>query len=319
MNIVVLDGYMLNPGDLSWEGLERFGRVTVYDRTLPADVADRAAGADVVLTNKALLTAETISRLPQLKYIGVMATGFNVVDIQAARAAGIHVTNVPGYGSASVAQMTFALLLELCSQVGRHHEAVQRGEWTNGPDFALTVAPLTELQGKRFGIVGMGDIGQAVARIALAFGMEVAAASRTRKALDGVGGPVRWLELPELLATADVVSLHCPLTPDTQRLIRRDTLAGLKPTAFLLNTSRGGLVDEQDLADALNEGRIAGCGLDVLSSEPPSASNPLLHARNCIITPHNAWATKEARSRLLATAIANVEAFAAGQPTNLVT
>lgn len=317
MNIVVLDGYMLNPGDLSWDGLRKLGNVTVHERTAPEDVADRAAEADIVLTNKAILSADTIDRLPRLRYIGVMATGYNVVDIDAARAAGIVVTNVPGYSSASVAQLTFALLLELCSQVGKHHDAVQRGEWTASPDFAFTVAPLMELSGKTFGVVGMGEIGQAAARIALSFGMNVVASSRSRKPVD-IGGPFMWLDMPELLASADVVSLHCPLTAETQRLIRRDTLALMKPTALLINTSRGGLVDEQDLADALNAGTIAGCGVDVLSSEPPSADNPLLHARNCIITPHIGWATKEARTRLMDITIHNVEAFLAGRAINIV-
>lgn len=318
MKIVVLDGYMLNPGDLSWEALKRIGELTVYDRTDPVDVAVRAAEADAVLTNKAVLTAETIARLPHLRYIGVMATGYNVVDIAAARAAGVVVTNVPGYSSASVAQLAFALLLELSMQVGQHHDAaVRRGGWATSPDFSMKVAPLVELSGKTFGIVGMGDIGQAAARIALGFGMKVAVASRTRKPID-IGGDVVWMELPELLAASDAVSLHCPLTPDTERLIRRDTLARMKPSAFLINTSRGGLVDEQDLADALNEGRIAGCGLDVLSSEPPSPANPLLHARNCLITPHIGWATREARARCMATTAANLEAFVAGQPVNAV-
>jgi len=317
MNIVVLDGYMMNPGDLSWEGLKRLGNLAVYDRTPPADVAARAAEADIVLTNKALLTAETIARLPRLKYIGVMATGYNVVDLAAARAAGIRVANVPDYSTASVAQLAFALLLELCMQVGKHHDAVSRGEWTASPDFSLNIASLSELSGKTFGVVGMGDIGQAAARIALAFGMKVAVASRTRKQVD-VGGEVEWMELPALLSAADVVSLHCPLTPDTDRLIRRDTLALMKPSAYLINTSRGGLTDEQDLADALNEGRIAGCGLDVLSAEPPAAANPLLQAKNCIVTPHVGWATLEARSRLMATTVANVEAFLAGRPVHIV-
>lgn len=318
MKIVVLDGYMLNPGDLSWEALERIGELTVYDRTDPADVAARAAEADAVLTNKAVLTAETIARLPRLRYIGVMATGYNVVDIAAARAAGITVTNVPGYSSASVAQLAFALLLELSMQVWKHHDAaVRQGGWAASADFSMKVAPLVELSGKTFGIVGMGDIGQAAARIALGFGMRVAVASRTRKPVD-VGGDVAWMELPELLAASDVVSLHCPLTPDTERLIRRDTLARMKPSAYLINTSRGGLVDEQDLADALNVGTIAGCGLDVLSSEPPSPDNPLLHARNCLITPHVGWATREARTRCMATTAANLEAFVAGRPIHSV-
>lgn len=318
MKIVVLDGYMLNPGDLSWEELRRFGELTVYERTDPADVAARAAEADAVLTNKAVLTAETIARLPRLRYIGVMATGYNVVDISAARAAGIVVTNVPGYSSASVAQLAFALLLELSMQIWRHHDAaVHQGGWTTSPDFSMKVAPLVELSGKTFGIVGMGDIGQAAARIAQGFGMKVAVASRTRKPVE-VGGEIAWMELPDLLAASDVVSLHCPLTPDTERLIRRDTLARMKPSAYLINTSRGGLVDEQDLADALNEGTIAGCGLDVLSSEPPSPANPLLRARNCLITPHVGWATREARTRCMATTAANLEAFVAGRPVHVV-
>ncbi|WP_276357765.1 D-2-hydroxyacid dehydrogenase [Cohnella caldifontis] len=317
MNIVVLDGYALNPGDLSWEGLQRLGRLTVYDRTPPEEIVGRSAGADMILTNKTPLNAETISRLPRLKYIGVMATGYNIVDVKAARDAGIMVTNVPGYSTLSVAQLTFALLLELILHVAKHDEAVHSGAWVKSPDFSFTVASLTELQGKTFGVVGMGDIGQAAARIAFAFGMRVAAYSRTRKELS-LGGDIEWLDRTELLERADVVSLHCPLTPETDRLIHRDTLARMKPTAYLLNTARGGLIDEADLAEALNEGRIAGCGLDVLSSEPPSPSNPLLTARNCLLTPHIGWASKEARQRLLDIAVSNAKGFMEGTPVYTV-
>jgi len=317
LNIVVLDGYALNPGDLSWEGLRRLGRLTVYDRTPPEEIVGRSAGADMILTNKTPLNAETISRLPRLKYIGVMATGYNIVDVKAARDAGIMVTNVPGYSTLSVAQLTFALLLELILHVAKHDEAVHSGAWVKSPDFSFTVASLTELQGKTFGVVGMGDIGQAAARIAFAFGMRVAAYSRTRKELS-LGGDIEWLDRTELLERADVVSLHCPLTPETDRLIRRETLARMKPTAYLLNTARGGLIDEADLAEALNEGRIAGCGLDVLSSEPPSPSNPLLTARNCLLTPHIGWASKEARQRLLDIAVSNAKGFMEGTPVYTV-
>ncbi|WEK54772.1 MAG: D-2-hydroxyacid dehydrogenase [Candidatus Cohnella colombiensis] len=317
MNIVVLDGYTLNPGDLSWGRLEKLGRVTVYDRTPANEIVSRSSEADIILTNKTPLTAETIANLPRLRYIGVLATGYNIVDIQAAQKADILVTNVPGYSRSSVAQLTFALLLELCLHVGKHNEAIHQGKWANSPDFSFTVSPLSELQGKTFGVVGFGDIGQAVAQIALAFGMRVVVASRTRKQ-DNLNGQIEWLDLPELLSTADVISLHCPLTASTERLIRYDTLKQMKQTAYLLNTSRGGLVDELDLANALNEGAIAGCGLDVLSSEPPQTSNPLLTARNCILTPHIAWASKEARIRLLDIAVTNVEAFLEGDPVHLV-
>lgn len=314
MNITVLDGYTLNPGDLSWTALEQFGELTVHDRTAPGEVATRAINADLLLTNKTPVTAETIANLPKLKYIGVLATGYNIVDVAAARAAGIVVTNVPGYSTASVAQLAFSLLLELCLRVQRHSDAVYAGQWTSSPDFCFTVSPLVELQGKTLGIVGMGDIGQAVAAIGRAFGMNIIASSRTRKPLDGV----EWRELLDLLAEADAVSLHCPLTPDTQRLIRQETIARMKPTALLINTSRGGLIDEADLAAALNDGRIGGAGLDVLSAEPPSADNPLLQARNCVITPHIAWATREARGRLMDIAASNIEAFLSGKPKNTV-
>jgi glycerate dehydrogenase len=317
MKIVVLDGYTLNPGDLSWEGLEALGDVTVYDRTPTELILERAAGAEILLTNKTPLRAETLHRLPDLRYIGVLATGYDVVDTKAAADKGIPVTNVPDYGTASVAQMVFALLLELCQRVQRHSDAVYNGEWAASPDFCFWKTPLVELAGKTLGIVGYGAIGEQVARIALAFGMKVVAARRSKPA-EAPFPNFAWAELPELFAVADVVSLHCPLTPETEGMINRGTLGRMKPGAFLINTARGKLIAEQDLADALNAGTIAGAGLDVLSVEPPSPDNPLLHARNCIITPHIAWASKEARARLLDTAVNNVRQYLNGQPKNVV-
>lgn len=317
MKIVVLDGHTLNPGDLSWEGLDRFGEVTVYERTPPDQIVGRAAGAAVLLTNKTPLTDETLSRLPDLKYIGVLATGYNVVDIAAARQRGIPVTNIPTYGTKSVAQLVFALLLELCHHVGAHHEAVRRGDWTAGADFCFWNFPLIELAGKTMGLIGFGRIGRQVAEIAAAFAMNVVAYDKFQSDESGRKN-FKWVELDELLAMSDVVSLHCPLFPETQGIINRDSLGQMKRSAFLINTSRGPLVVDQDLARALDEGRIAGAGLDVLSEEPPRSGNPLLHAQNCIITPHIAWATKEARGRLMDTAVRNVADFLTGNPVNVV-
>jgi glycerate dehydrogenase len=317
MTIVVLDGHALNPGDLSWDELRRYGDVTVHERTPANQVVARARDAAIVLTNKTPLSAETIAALPQLRYIGVLATGYNVVDVQAAHARGIVVCNVPAYGTSSVAQLTFALLLALCHAVERHDQAVHDGAWTHGPDWCFWNTPQRELADKTIGIVGMGNIGRQVAKIADAFGMRVVAHSRRHTDAPPHPG-FAWLPLEELLRRSDVVSLHCPLTPETQGLMNAERIALMKPTAFLLNTSRGPLIVEQDLADALNAGRIAGAALDVLGREPPQAENPLLGARNCLITPHIAWATREARSRLMETAVANVGAFLAGAPRNVV-
>lgn len=317
MKIVVLDGYALNPGDMSWEGLKHLGEVTVYDRTPPHLVLERAQGAEVLLTNKTLLMADTLAELPHLKYIGVLATGYNVVDLSKAKELGITVTNVPAYSTESVAEMTFALLLELCLFAQRHSDAVHAGAWANSKDFCFWNHPLTELHGKTLGIVGFGHIGRRVAEIALAFGMKVVAYSRTVKT-DFVRENFSFVSLGELLSTSDVVTLHCPLTEQTQKLINRETLAQMKPTALLLNTGRGGLLDEEAVADALNGGRLAGLGADVLTEEPANPENPLLTAKNCIITPHIAWATREARGRLMQVATENVKAFLEGRPQNTV-
>ncbi|GAA0539485.1 D-2-hydroxyacid dehydrogenase [Chitinophaga japonensis] len=314
--IVVLDGYALNPGDLDWAPLHALGRVTVYDRTPEAEVAARAKDANIILTNKAIVSAATIAGLPRLQYIGVMATGYNVVDIAAATARQIPVTNVPAYGTAAVAQHTFALILELCGQVGLHAAGVRAGDWSRSADFSYWRSPLHELDGKVLGIIGLGQIGRAVARIAQAFGMQVVAHHRhpERDKMEGV----RFVDIPTCFAIADIVSLHCPLNEQNRGFVNAALLGTMKPGAFLVNTSRGPLINEADLADALNQERIAGAALDVLSLEPPAPDNPLLQARNCIITPHIAWATREARSRLLHTVAANVKAFLEGAPQNLV-
>ena len=315
MNIVVLDGFTLNPGDLTWEELESLGPCAVYDRTPRAEVARRAAAAEIVLTNKTVLDASQIQTLPRLKYIGVLATGTNVVDLAAARARGIPVTNVPTYGTKAVAQMTFALILELAHHVGHHSRTVREGRWTRSPDWCYWDYPLVELGGLALGIVGFGRIGRAVAELSAAFGMKVLACDPAAGAAPAF---VRFVELETLFRESDVVSLHCPLTPQTTNLINVRRLALMKPTAFLINTSRGPLVDEPVLAEALNSGRIAGAALDVLAQEPPPAGNPLLAAQNCIITPHLAWATRAARSRLMKIAVENVRAFMEGRPQNVV-
>jgi glycerate dehydrogenase len=316
MKLAVLDGYCLNPGDLSWDALRRFGEVAVFDRTRLEEVVERAAGAEIVFTNKTPLPGAVLEQLPALRYIGVLATGYNIVDVTAAKARGIVVTNIPTYGTASVAQFVFALLLELCHNVKLHSDAVRAGEWTSNPDWSFWKSPLVELAGRTMGIVGFGRIGRQVGHIAAAMGMHVVAYDTYH------GGPpqysFRWAELEGLLRESDVVSLHSPLFPDTQGMINAKTLALMKRSAFLINTSRGPLVVDRDLADALNAGRLAGAGLDVLSVEPPAADNPLLAARNCLVTPHIAWATREARSRLMDQAVANVAAFLAGGPVNVV-
>lgn len=317
MKIVVLDGFTLNPGDLDWEGLKQFGQLTVYDRTAAAEVQDRIAGAAIVFTNKTPVSAASIQSNPNLRYIGVLATGYNIVDVEAASRQGVAVVNVPGYGTASVVQLTFALLLELCLHVQRHSDAVAAGRWSASADFCFWDYPLMELAGKTIGIIGFGNIGRSVASVAKAFGMNVLLHSRTKKE-DIAGTGSQWASLETLLRESDVVSLHCPLTPETKELINRERLALMKRSAFLLNTSRGPLVHEQDLADALNSGRIAGAGLDVLSAEPPSPDNPLLQARNCIITPHVAWASFEARKRLMEITVSNLAAFLENKPVNLV-
>ncbi len=315
MNICVLDGHTLNPGDLSWDELKQLGPCEIHERTAPAETTRRAAQAEIVLTNKTALGRTEIAALPKLKYIGVLATGTNVVDLTAARERGIPVTNVPAYGTRSVAQATFALLLELTNRVGHHAHRVRKGAWTNATDWCFWDFPLVELDGLTLGLVGFGRIGAAVAEIAHAFGMNVIAHNSSPKPAPPF---VKFVDLETLFRTSDVVSLHCPLTPKTQQLVNTERLAWMKPSVFLLNTSRGPLVDEAALAAALDSGRLAGAAVDVLSSEPPPADNPLLRARNCLITPHNAWGTHAARARLLHVAVDNVRAFLAGKPRNVV-
>lgn len=316
MNIVVLDGYALNPGDLSWEPLQALGSLKIYDRSLPEQVAERASQADIILTNKAIVSGDTIRRLAGLRYIGVMATGYNVVDINAAHAQGIIVTNVPAYGSASVAQLTFSLILELCQGVGVHAESVRKGEWAQSKDFSYWKIPLVELQGKTIAIIGFGEIGRAVATIALAFGMEVIV-SHKHPERDKMPG-VTFKDQATCFREADIVSLHCPLNAENKGFVNAGLLATMKSSALLINTSRGPLINEPDLVTALNNGVIAGAGLDVLSTEPPAAGHPLFLARNCLITPHIAWATLEARKRLMDKAVGNVKAFLEGKPENVI-
>jgi len=315
MNIVVLDGYTLNPGDLSWGPLEALGTCRVYDRSAPTEVIPRALEAEILLTNKTVIQAQHLESLPKLKYIGVLATGTNVVDLAAARNRGIPVTNVPAYSTNSVAQATVALLLELTQRVGHHARTVREGRWSRGPDWCYWDFPLVELSGLTAGIIGLGQIGQKVATILSSLGMDVLGVSRNSAPLPS---RIKKVDLETLFRQSDVVTLHCPLTEQTARLVNAQRLAWMKPTAFLLNTSRGGLVDEPALAEALNSGRLAGAGLDVLSTEPPSPDNPLLSARNCFITPHLAWGTRAARARLLDVTVQNILAFLEGHPRNVV-
>jgi glycerate dehydrogenase len=317
MNIVILDGYALNPGDLSWDSFKKLGNLTVYDRT-PADkVVQRAKDAEVVITNKTPIGEKEINQIPSLKYIGVIATGYNIVDIETAKKKGILVTNVPGYSTASVVQLTFALLLELCLHVQRHSDSVMDGKWARSLDFSFWDYPLVELSGKTMGIIGFGGIGQAVADVATAFGMNVIANSRTQTDQSSRKN-FSWVSITELLKNSDVISIHCPLTAETQALISAENLKLMKSSAFLINTARGPIIVDQDLADALNKGVIAGAGIDVLSVEPPSIDNPLFKAKNCIITPHIAWATLEARTRLMGIATNNLASFIKGEAVNIV-
>ena len=315
--IVVLDGYCINPGDLSWDALKEFGSLTVFERTDVNQAALRATGATILLTSKTPLPADVLAQLSTLRYIGVIGTGYNNVDVEVARRQGITVTNVPTYGTASVAQFVFALLLELSNNVKLHALAVQAGEWARSPDWSFSKVPLTELSGKVMGIVGFGRIGRQTARIADAFEMRVIANDVQQFDSPAYSG-FRRVSFEELLRESDVVSLHSPLSPETRGMINARSLGLMKPTAFLINTSRGPLVMEQDLADALNAGRIAGAAVDVLSEEPPAENNPLIGARNCLVTPHIAWATREARKRLLDGAIQNLAAFLRGSPRNVV-
>lgn len=317
MRIVILDGYTLNPGDLSWNELESLGQLTVYDRTPEQLILERAREAEILFTNKTPLSGATIDELPALRYIGVLATGYNVVDTQAAKRRGVPVTNVPSYGTESVAQMVFAHILELTRNVRHHSDSVREGRWAAAEDFCFWDTPQMELTGKTMGIVGFGRIGRAVGRVAVAMGMTVVAHDAQPGAAPEWPG-FRWLGLEDLLRESDVVSLNCPLFPETRGMMDARALALMKPTAVLINAARGPLVVDRDLADALNAGRIAGAGLDVLSEEPPSPDNPLLTAKNCRITPHIAWATREARSRLMHTAVGNLQAFLDGASQNVV-
>lgn len=315
MYIVILDGYTLNPGDLNWEQFEELGDCTIYERTPPELTVERARNAEIAITNKVIFNKNIMAQLPKLKYIGVLATGYNVVDVNAAREAGIVVTNIPAYSTASVAQMVFSHILHFAQNVSVHAASVEKGGWNECADFSYQLTSQTELAGKTLGIIGFGQIGQAVARIGLAFGMKVIFHNRSRKesSLDAV-----QVDLDALLTESDFISINCPLTAENAGFINKNTLAKMKPSAFLVNTGRGPLVNEHDLAEALNTGRIAGAGLDVLSAEPPIAGNPLIQAKNCFITPHIAWATAEARSRLMQIAAENLEAFLSGKPKNVV-
>ncbi len=317
MKIVVLDGCAANSGDISWDDLAQYGELTVYDRTDDADVIARIGDAELITTNKTVIDRHTMESCPKLKYIGVLATGYNVVDLDAAKEHGIVVTNVPAYSTDAVAQFTFALLLELANQVGVHNSFVKDGGWVRSKDFSYSVMPTMELYGKTMGIIGYGSIGQRVADIAHAFGMKVLVSSRTEKKLPE-GGWIRWVSRGELFAEADVISIHCPLFPETKGMINREAIGLMKRTALVINTARGGCIVEQDLADALNSGRIAGAAVDVVSQEPMKEDNPLLTAKNIIITPHIAWAPREVRQRLLQIAGDNMGAFLAGHPINVV-
>jgi glycerate dehydrogenase len=315
MKIVVLDGHTLNPGDLSWDSIKKMGDLTVYDYTAPELTIERAKDAEIVYTNKTVIDEAVISRLPKMKFIGVLATGYNVVDIVAAKKAGIVVCNIPAYSTASVAQMVFAHILHFTQHVAVHAQSVTAGDWSKNKDFAYWLYPQTELADKTIGIIGFGQIGQAVARIALAFGMKVIFNNRSKKNTEL---SARQVDLDELLKASDFVSVNCPLTNENKEFVNADFLGKMKSGAFLINTGRGPLINETDLAKALNSKQIAGAGLDVLSLEPPPADNPLLTAKNCYITPHIAWATLEARQRLMKIAGDNLQAFIKGEPINVV-
>jgi glycerate dehydrogenase len=317
-HIVVLDGYTLNPGDNSWEPIQRLGTVDIYDRTAPEEFLSRAGGAEILITNKFRISADAIERLPALAFIAVTATGYDVVDIQAARRRGIPVSNVPVYGTATVAQFTWALILELCHQVGRHARSVAAGDWTRSEDFCYWQTPQLELAGKRLGLVGYGRIARRVGAIGQAFGMSVLACGRLG-AQQAADATIEWRSREQLFAESDIISLHCPLTPETAQMVNRDLLGRMRNDAFLINTARGGLVDERDLAEALRMGQLAGAAVDVVTSEPIRPDNPLLSAPNCLITPHMAWTTLAARRRIMQTTAANVAAFLAGRPQNDVT
>ncbi|MCM4167245.1 Hydroxypyruvate reductase [Arenibacter antarcticus] len=319
MKIVILDGYTLNPGDLSWEGLEALGSLTVYDRTPydSAKIVEAIGDATIVFTNKTPLPKEVLEKVPAVKYIGVLATGFNIVDIAAAKSLGMKVTNVPTYGTTGVAQMTMALLLEMCHHVGEHNRAVKDGQWTNSKDFCFWNYPLIALEGKTMGIIGFGSIGRATAKLAEAFGMKIlTSGSRKRPELENKN--IKQVEMEELLSQSDVISLHCPLTPETEGIINTANISKMKDGVMLINTSRGPLIVEEDLKTALDSGKIAFAAVDVVSQEPINADNPLLQAENCIITPHIAWAPLDSRRNLMNSAVENLEAFIKGSPQNVV-
>jgi glycerate dehydrogenase len=316
MKIIVLDGFTLNPGDLSWDELYKTGDCEIYDRTSPEKVYERTQNAEIVLTNKVLFQKELLVRLPKLKYIGVLATGYNVVDVESAKELGITVTNIPAYSTDSVAQMVFAQILNFTQRVGLHSESVRNGDWVNSIDFMYRLTPQVELAGKTLGIIGFGKIGQTVAKIALVFGMNVIFQNRSNK--EGLIPYTKQVDLETIFIESDFISLNCPLTESSAGFINSELLRFAKPSVFIVNTGRGQLLNEQDVADALNSGKIAGLGADVLSTEPPMPGNPLLSAKNCFITPHIAWATKEARLRLMHIAVENIRKFLAGEPVNVV-
>ncbi len=318
MKITILDAYTSNPGDLSWDAFEEFGKVTVHDRTTPKEVVARCAGCEAVLTNKVVLNAEIMDQLPELKYIGVLATGTNVVDLDYARQRGICVTNIPGYSTDSVVQHILAFMLHFSSMVSIHNDAVHQGDWLNSKDFCFTLGTLNELSGSTLGIIGLGTIGRKLAKVADALGMKIVAAHQSSMRRLELPFEVEWLPVDEVFARSDFLSLNCPLTPETDKVVNAPRLQKMKSSAVVINTGRGPLVDEQALADALNNGTIAGAGLDVLSTEPPSADNPLLGAKNCVITPHIAWSSMEARSRLIAIAADNLSAYLSANPKNMV-
>lgn len=318
MKIVILDGYTENPGDLSWEGIEQYGELTVYDRTPPELAEERMEGAEAVFTNKTLITASLMEKCPELRFIGVLATGVNVVDLKAASRLGIVVSNVPAYGTASVAQFTMALLLELCHHVGDHSTAVREGAWSRCSDFCFWNYPLIELSGKIMGIIGFGNVGRTVARLASAFGMRVLVYSHHRIPEKYLTDGIKSVGLEELYRESDVISLHCPLSEENKGMMNRESIAKMKDGVLLINTARGPLICEEDLCDALESGKVAGAAADVLSREPAAADNPLLKAPNMIITPHIAWAPREARQRLMDISVANLKAYTQGKPIHVV-
>ena len=318
MKIVILDAFTSNPGDLSWDAIEELGELTVYERTTPEEVLERCTGSEIIFTNKVILNSEIIEQLPELKYIGVLATGTNVVDLNFAKERGICVTNIPGYSTDSVVQHVLALMFHFSSMVSFHNDAVQQGDWVNSIDFSFTLGTLNELSGRTLGIIGLGTIGRKLAKVADAMGMEIVAAHQSSMNRLELPYEVEWLPVNEVFTRADFLSLNCPLTPETEKIVDAERLKKMKSSAIVINTGRGPLVDEQALADALNSGTIAAAGLDVLNKEPPSRDNPLLSAKNCVITPHIAWASKQARERLIAVASSNLSAYLSGVPKNRI-